>query len=45
MEGILIIATVAQTWKLRYLGTSPPALEPRITLRPEGTLDMKVERR
>jgi len=45
MEGILILATIAQRWKLRYLGTSPPALEPRITLRPEGTLDMKVERR
>jgi len=45
MEGILILATIAQKWKLRYLGTSPPGLEPRITLRPEGTLDMKVERR
>jgi cytochrome P450 len=45
MEGILILATIAQRWKLRYAGTSPPALEPRITLRPEGSLQMKVERR
>jgi cytochrome P450 len=45
MEGILILATIAQRWKLRYLGTSPPALEPRITLRPEGSLQMKAERR
>jgi cytochrome P450 len=45
MEGILILATIAQRWKLRYLGTSPPGLEPRITLRPEGSLQMRVERR
>jgi cytochrome P450 len=45
MEGILILATIAQRWKLRYAGTSPPGLEPRITLRPEGSLQMKVERR
>ena len=45
MEGILILATIAQRWRLRYVGPAPPALEPRITLRPEGTLDMKVERR
>jgi cytochrome P450 len=45
MEGILTLATIAQRWKLRYVGTSPPGLEPRITLRPEGSLEMKVERR
>jgi cytochrome P450 len=45
MEGILILATIAQRWTLRYAGTSPPGLEPRITLRPEGSLQMKVERR
>jgi cytochrome P450 len=45
MEGILLLATIAQRWKLRYVGTSPPALEPRITLRPEGSLQMKAERR
>jgi cytochrome P450 len=45
MEGVLILATIAQRWKLRYVGMSPPGLEPRITLRPEGSLQMKVERR
>jgi cytochrome P450 len=45
MEGILILATIAQKWKLRYLGSRPPEVEPRITLRPAGKLDMRVERR
>ncbi len=45
MEGILILATIAQKWKLRYLGSAPPPVEPRITLRPGGSLDMRVERR
>jgi cytochrome P450 len=45
MEGILILATIGQKWRLSYLGTSPPAIEPRITLRPAGALPMKVERR
>ena len=45
MEGILILATIAQQWKLRYLGTSPPVIEPRITLRPAGSLNMQIEKR
>jgi cytochrome P450 len=45
MEGILILATIGQKWRLSYLGTSPPEIEPRITLRPAGALPMKVERR
>lgn len=45
MEGILILATIAQKWRLRHLGSSPPAIEPRITLRPEGSLAMRVESR
>ncbi|HMH84665.1 MAG TPA: cytochrome P450, partial [Gemmatimonadaceae bacterium] len=45
MEGILIVATIAQQWKLRYLGTSPPDIEPRITLRPAGSLNMQIEKR
>jgi cytochrome P450 len=45
MEGILILATIGQKWRLSYLGTSPPQIEPRITLRPAGALPMKVERR
>jgi cytochrome P450 len=45
MEGILILATIGQKWRMSYLGDSPPVIEPRITLRPAGTLPMKVERR
>jgi cytochrome P450 len=45
MEGILILATIAQKWKLRYVGSSPPDIEPRITLRPAGSLSMRIEKR
>jgi len=45
MEGILILATIAQRWKLRYLGSSPPDIEPRITLRPAGSVSMRIDRR
>jgi cytochrome P450 len=45
MEGILILATIAQKWKLRYLGSSPPDIEPRITLRPASSLNMRIEKR
>ena len=45
MEGILILATIAQKWKLRYLGSSPPGIEPRITLRPAGSLSVRIEKR
>lgn len=44
-EGILILATIAQKWKLRYLGSAPPEVEPRITLRPAGSLSMRIEKR
>lgn len=45
MEGILILATIARRWRLRYLGASPPEIEPRITLRPKGRLEMRAEKR
>jgi hypothetical protein len=45
MEGILILATIAQKWKLRYPGSTPPAIEPRITLRPRGSVSMLIEKR
>jgi cytochrome P450 len=45
MEGILILATIAQKWKLRYLGSAPPEVEPKITLRPRGSLSMRIEKR
>jgi cytochrome P450 len=45
MEGVTILATIAQRWRLRYVGASPPEIEPRITLRPKGRLEMSVEKR
>lgn len=45
MEGILILTTIGQKWRMSYAGASAPSVEPRITLRPAGTLPMKVERR
>ena len=45
MEGILILATIGRKWRLRYLGSAPPPVEPRITLRPGGSLDMQTEGR
>lgn len=45
MEGILILATIAQRWRMRYLRESPPELDPLITLRPKGGVPMKLERR
>jgi cytochrome P450 len=45
MEGILILATIAQKWRFRYLGSAPPDVDPKITLRPAGGLSMRFERR
>jgi cytochrome P450 len=45
MEGVLLLATIAQRWKFRYLGDAAPAIEPRITLRPRGGLRMRAESR
>jgi cytochrome P450 len=45
MEGVLLLATIAQRWTLRFIGASAPAIEPRITLRPRGGLQMRVEAR
>jgi cytochrome P450 len=39
MEGVLVLATVAASWQLR-LTEAPPALDPRITLRPLGPVPM-----
>jgi cytochrome P450 len=34
MEAILVLATLAQRWKMTYLDNSPPRVRPLITLRP-----------
>ncbi|HEY6330374.1 MAG TPA: cytochrome P450, partial [Blastocatellia bacterium] len=44
-EGILIIATLAQRWKMGYESKGPVELQPLITLRPKGGVKMKLERR
>ena len=45
LEGVLVLATIAQRWRLRSLPGHVPELEPLITLQPKGGLPMIVERR
>src|SRR5262249_21600774 len=45
MEGILIIATLAQRWKLRTVSSQAPQLQPLITLRPRNGIRMTLESR
>jgi cytochrome P450 len=45
MEGILIIATLAQRWKLRKVTSQPVQLQPLITLRPKNGIRMAIEAR
>lgn len=45
MEGVLVMATLAQKWRLRLAPNHPIALEPIVTLRPKHGMKMTVERR
>jgi cytochrome P450 len=45
MEGILLIATLAQSWKLRLVPGHPVKLQPLITLRPKHGMKMTIEKR
>ncbi|HEU4951748.1 MAG TPA: cytochrome P450 [Holophagaceae bacterium] len=45
MEGVLLLATLAQKWKLRQKEGHPVVLDPLFTLRPKFGLRMVVERR
>ena len=45
MEGILLIATLAQHWQLRLVANHPVALKPVITLRPKHGMRMTVMKR
>ena len=45
MEGILLIATLAQKWKLRLVPGHPVAPQPLITLRPKHGMRMTLELR
>ena len=45
MEGTLVLAAIAQRWRMRYEETTPPVMEPLVTLRPKGGLRMRLVRR
>lgn len=45
MEGVLLIATLAQQWRMRLVPHHPVALKPLITLRPKHGMRMTVSRR
>lgn len=42
MEGVFAIATIAQRWRMSYLGTTPPVPQAKITLRPRDPLMMQL---
>ena len=45
MEGVLLLATLAQKWKLRLVPGHPVEPEPLITLRPKYGMRMQLEAR
>jgi cytochrome P450 len=45
MEGLLLIATIAQKWKLRLVPGHKVELQPLITLRPKYGMKMRIEAR
>jgi cytochrome P450 len=42
MEGVFSIATIAQRWRMTYLGTTAPVPQAKITLRPRDPLMMQL---
>ncbi|HET6890184.1 MAG TPA: cytochrome P450 [Pyrinomonadaceae bacterium] len=45
MEGILLIATLAQRWRMRLVSDHPVALKPLMTLRPKHGMRMTMNSR
>ncbi|MEP6690128.1 MAG: cytochrome P450 [Gemmatimonadaceae bacterium] len=45
MEGVLVLAAIAQRWRLMLVPDHPVALQPRITLRPKFGMKMRCEAR
>jgi cytochrome P450 len=45
MEGQLILATIARAFRFNRTTAAPPELEPLVTLRPRGGIEVQVERR
>lgn len=44
-EGVLLLATLAQHWRLRLVPEQPVAPQPLVTLRPKYGMSMTLERR
>jgi cytochrome P450 len=44
-EGVLVIATLAQAWRMKSVAGHAVAPQPMITLRPKGGMMMSLERR
>jgi cytochrome P450 len=42
MEGVFSIATIAQRWRMEYLGATPPVPQAKITLRPRDPVMMRL---
>jgi cytochrome P450 len=42
MEGVLLIAAIAQRWRLRLSPDHPVEIEPLVTLRPKHGMKMRV---
>ena len=42
MEGVFSIATIAQRWRMSYIGASPPEVQAKITLRPKDPMLMRL---
>ncbi|CAN5588778.1 cytochrome P450 [soil metagenome] len=45
MEGILVLATLAQRWRMRLVSDHPVQARPLITLRPKNRVRMTLEQR
>jgi cytochrome P450 len=45
MEGVFSIATIAQQWRMTYLGDAAPEVQAKITLRPKDPMMMRLFRR
>ena len=45
MEAILVVATIARRWRVEAVAERHPPLQPTITLRPRGPLNVRVVRR
>jgi cytochrome P450 len=44
-EGVLLIAAIAQRWRLRFVADRPVETEPVVTLRPKHAMTMELVRR